>query len=89
MDPTRLFRVSGTVTAPDDTAYTPEYWGDLPTAERVFAAIIDGATERGEDYALVLADDRGTVWRAWTTEGNAAALAHHYQSQHLAEQETA
>lgn len=56
-----VYRVSGTVEAPDGTTYEPIYWGDLDSVRTVFEAIRVGAWERDEGYSLVIDSGPGTV----------------------------
>lgn len=47
-----LYHLTGTVTAPDSSTYSPEYFGGWADTARVKDAVIAGALERGEAYEL-------------------------------------
>jgi hypothetical protein len=55
-----LYRVTGTVTAPDGTQYTPMFWGSWHTAGRVMDAITQGAQERSESVLARIDTGPGT-----------------------------
>lgn len=66
-----LYRITGEVTADDDTGYTPLIWCAWETVPKMLDAIGNTARTCGDAYTLRVDRGEGTpriAWEQWTPE---------------------